>query len=49
MGNTVTMTDKDVLIINMISCAMTGSFETLLITFDKQVATTVAHIYALAV
>ena len=49
MGDAVTMTDKNVLTIYMIGGTMTGSFEFLLVAFEKQVAPAITHINTFAV
>ena len=49
MGYAVAVADKDVLSVNMVCCTMASSFERFLIALDKEVATTVAHVAALAV
>ena len=43
------MTDKDVLSVNMVGCAVSCSLKLLLVAFDKEVATTKTHVDAFAV
>ena len=49
MGNTVAMTDEDILTIDMIGSAMAHSLKLLLVAFEEQGAAAIAHILAAAV
>lgn len=49
MGNTVTMTDEDVLAIEGIGGTMACSLKRLLVAFEEDVASSVTHVNTLAV
>jgi hypothetical protein len=49
MGNAVTMTDKDILVIIMIGSTMSQSLKLLLITSYHQGATTLSHVLTITV
>ena len=49
LGNTVAMTNKDVLTIEVVNGTVTGSLIRLLVAFKEEVTTAIAHVNALAV
>ena len=49
MGDAVAVTDKDVLIVDMIGSTMTCCLKGFLVAFQKEITTTVAHVDAIAV
>ena len=49
VGNAIAMADKDILTIHVIGRTMTCGFEVLFVAFEKEYATTIAHIGAIRI